>query len=137
LAAWPCSRASAAVRLIAQWWIRTDRVARRIAPDGGPAVRDVSAIDDAWRVNVLRRDGRWPACDRLDLTRSDSRLVVEIPTGFTELQASEPELAREWRQATREIFTTNSNARTRPWSSSSIGQRVLDDTCSRASSAGP
>jgi predicted GNAT superfamily acetyltransferase len=102
----PLHRGTPTDRLIAQWWIRTDRVAKRIAPDGGPAVRDVSAIDDAWRVNVLRRDGRWPACDRVDLTRTDARLVVEIPTGLTELQASEPALAREWRQATREIFTT-------------------------------
>jgi predicted GNAT superfamily acetyltransferase len=31
---------------------------------------------------------------------------VEIPVGFTDMQAKEPALALEWRMATREIFTT-------------------------------
>ena len=37
--------------------------------------------------------------------RSERRLWVEIPTGFTEMQAEDPQLALDWRMATRAIFT--------------------------------
>jgi predicted GNAT superfamily acetyltransferase len=34
------------------------------------------------------------------------RLLVEIPTGFNEMLACEPDLAVEWRITTRSIFNT-------------------------------
>jgi predicted GNAT superfamily acetyltransferase len=34
------------------------------------------------------------------------RLLVEIPTGFTDMQHRNPDLALEWRMTTRSIFQT-------------------------------
>jgi predicted GNAT superfamily acetyltransferase len=45
-------------------------------------------------------------CESVDLTLDAPSLLVEIPTGFTELQATDPELAYNWRLATRGIFET-------------------------------
>ena len=39
-----------------------------------------------------------------DLGLTDSRLLVEIPVGFSEMQEQEPPLALEWRLATRRLF---------------------------------
>jgi predicted GNAT superfamily acetyltransferase len=41
----------------------------------------------------------------LDLDAS-RRLLVEIPTGFTDMQRRQPDLALAWRMTTRQIFQT-------------------------------
>jgi predicted GNAT superfamily acetyltransferase len=92
-------------RFIAQWWILEPHVVRRIEPKGLTIVRSQEAAD-APVVNVTKPAGQWLACESYDLTRSDRRMWVEIPVGFTEMQAQDPRLALEWRMATREIFTT-------------------------------
>lgn len=91
-------------RFIAQWWIREPHVVRRIEPKGLAIVRTQEAAD-APVVNVTRPSGQWRECESYDLNRSDRRMWVEIPVGFTEMQAQEPSLALEWRMATRAIFT--------------------------------
>jgi predicted GNAT superfamily acetyltransferase len=63
-------------------------------------------IADAPAVNRTAPAGPWLACASYDLARTERRLWVEIPAGFTDMQAKEPALALEWRMATREIFTT-------------------------------
>jgi predicted GNAT superfamily acetyltransferase len=92
-------------RFIAQWWIREPHVVRRIEPRGVAVVRTQEAAD-APLVNYTRPAGRWLACEFYDLDRGDRRLWVEIPTGFTEMQIEDPQLALDWRMATRAIFTT-------------------------------
>jgi predicted GNAT superfamily acetyltransferase len=92
-------------RFIAQWWIREPHVVRRIESRSLAPVRAPEAMA-APLVNHTRPAGRWLACEFCDLERSERRLWVEIPTGFTELQIEEPSLAMEWRMATRAIFTT-------------------------------
>ena len=92
-------------RFIAQWWIRESHVVRRIESKSLTVVRAREAAD-APAVNGARARGAWLACDSYDLDRSERRLWVEIPTGFTEMQADAPQIALEWRMATRAIFTT-------------------------------
>lgn len=92
-------------RLVAQWWIREPHVVRRIEATG---VAVVGAQDEAEApvVNRARATGAWLVCESYDVDRTDGRLSVEIPIGFTEMQAEDPRLALEWRMATRAIFTT-------------------------------
>jgi predicted GNAT superfamily acetyltransferase len=92
-------------RFIAQWWIREPHVVRRIESKSLAVVRAPEAAD-APVINRTRASGRWLVCDSYDLDRDDRRLWVEIPTGFTEMQAEEPQIALDWRMATRAMFTT-------------------------------
>ena len=57
-------------------------------------------------VNRTRPSGEWLACESYDLNCAERRLWVEIPMGFTEMQARNTELALDWRMATRTIFTS-------------------------------
>jgi predicted GNAT superfamily acetyltransferase len=92
-------------RFVAQWWIREPHVVRRIERTSAVVIRTQAAAD-APLVNRTRASGKWLACEGYDLNRSERRLWVEIPTGFTEMQAEDPQLALDWRMATRAIFTT-------------------------------
>jgi predicted GNAT superfamily acetyltransferase len=92
-------------RFIAQWRIREPHVVRRIETGSLLPVR-THEIADAPVVNRTRQAGEWLACESYDLAATDRRLWVEIPVGFTEMQAHDPQLALSWRLATREIFTT-------------------------------
>ena len=99
----PLHKGTPTDRFVAQWWIRRPRVERRLA--GGPAtpVRSSEAFD-APTVNVTRPAAEWLEPVRSDLGLDAPRLMVEIPTGFSEIQARQPDLALAWRMATREIF---------------------------------
>jgi predicted GNAT superfamily acetyltransferase len=92
-------------RFIAQWRIREPHVIRRIEAKSLAPVR-TQEIADAPVLNRTQPRGAWLACDAYDLERTERRLWVEIPVGFTEMLAENPQLALEWRMATREIFTT-------------------------------
>jgi predicted GNAT superfamily acetyltransferase len=91
-------------RFIAQWWIQEPHVIRRIESKGLAVVRTQEAAD-APVVNRTRPAGKWIASETYNLAHSERRMWVEIPMGFTEMQADAPQLALEWRMATREIFT--------------------------------
>ena len=92
-------------RFIAQWWIREPHVVRRIESKSLAVVRAPEAAD-APVVNRTAPVGDWLACGGYDLDRAERRLWVEIPTGFTEMQIRAPQVALDWRMATRVIFTT-------------------------------
>jgi predicted GNAT superfamily acetyltransferase len=78
-------------RFVAEWWIRRERTAQ----DWTGAVP----------VNRIDRSGAWPLCRDVSLEERSRALLVEIPTGFTEMLAGAPGEALEWRMATRELFT--------------------------------
>jgi predicted GNAT superfamily acetyltransferase len=101
----PLHAATPTDRFVAEWRLSAPHVARRISTPGAPLVRD-SSVMAAISVNHAREKGEWlePSSPRLDA--AERRLVVEIPTDFTEMQRREPELAMEWRLATRSIFQT-------------------------------
>jgi len=92
-------------RFVAEWRLSAPHVARRISMPGAPLVRD-SSVMAAISVNHAQEKGEWLESSRPRLDAAERRLVVEIPTDFTEMQRREPELAMEWRLATRSIFQT-------------------------------
>ena len=102
-------------RLIAEWWLRSDRVVERLsaAGRGGPerqhgaaALASGVVLREAAEVNRVREAGEWLAPDDHDLSLDAPHLAVTIPTGFTETQQRDLPLAQAWRLATREMFTT-------------------------------
>jgi predicted GNAT superfamily acetyltransferase len=88
----PLHRGNPTDRFVAEWWIRRPRAAHDAA---GAAC-----------VNHARPAGEWRSCAGVDLTLDAPRLVVEIPSTFTDMLTRTPDLALEWRFATREIFRT-------------------------------
>jgi predicted GNAT superfamily acetyltransferase len=79
-------------RFVAQWRIRENTI---------PAVP--SGTETA--VNRIDRSAGWPRCTGTVLDAQGPGVLVEIPTGFTDMLAKAPELALEWRLETRRIFT--------------------------------
>ncbi len=112
-------------RFIAEWRLATPHVERRIAALGRPIVRDAS-VASAPLVNPSNAAGDRlvPGPPALDLDAR--RLLVEIPMGFSAMQARQPSLALEWRMATRQIFQ----------SYFARGYRAVDFYLSRAAALG-
>jgi predicted GNAT superfamily acetyltransferase len=90
-------------RLIVEWRITTPHVERRLFAGAEPRVRD-AAVASAILVNPSRPRGERLEPGLSNLNADADRLLVEIPTGFTEMLAAQPELALEWRLAIREIL---------------------------------
>lgn len=99
----PLHRGTPTDRFIAEWHIADPHVERRIAAIGSVVVRDAS-VASAPLVNPAEATEDWllPGTAALDL--DERQVLVEIPTGFTAMQANNPSLAREWRMSTRAIF---------------------------------
>lgn len=93
-------------RLIVEWWIRRPHVERRIARATGmsasrPVVR---SAEIATAPAALQPTSAGPSTPRLDL--DTRRVLVAIPSGFTEMQQTDADSAFAWRLAVREVFTT-------------------------------
>ena len=88
-------------RFVADWFVRDSRVAERLG--GAVPLASVLTVEPAGRA---QRAGEWLAPAAVDLDLDEKRISVEIPMGFTEMLSKAPDLALEWRMATREIFTT-------------------------------
>lgn len=95
-------------RLIAQWWMRSPRVARIADAAPGtppfPAAGQGDPFADAEPV-LERRDGPGgadPSVPRLD--SQGPRLTVAVPAGFTAMLEGQPSRAAAWRMATRDVF---------------------------------
>lgn len=99
----PLHRGTPTDRFIAEWRIATPHVERRIAALGRGAVRDAS-VAAAPLVNPSKPAGAWLAPGEPRLDCDDRRVLVEIPTGFGDMQARNPALALEWRLRTRAVF---------------------------------
>lgn len=99
----PLHRGSPTDRFIAEWRITAPHVERRLAAWNQPIVRDGS-IAAAPLVNPSHVRGEWLAPGDADLSQDARRVLVEIPTEFTEMQARDPELALAWRLHTRQVF---------------------------------
>ena len=98
----PLHRGTPTDRFIAQWRLRAPHVERRVTA-GAVVMRDQS-VTSAPIVNPSRDGGEWRRPGDPDLRLDDRRLLVEIPTGFGEMQRTDPDLAQEWRLSTRRIF---------------------------------
>jgi predicted GNAT superfamily acetyltransferase len=99
----PLHRGTPTDRFVAEWHLTRPHVERRIAAWGHPVVRDAT-VAAAPVVNPSRDGEPWITPGRATLDVSDRRLLVEIPIGFGDMQARAPQLAFDWRMATREIF---------------------------------
>lgn len=99
----PLHRGSPTDRFIAEWRLDAPHVLRRIAARGAGLVRD-AGVAEAPLANPSRSGDRWLLPGTADLRIDARRLLVEIPSTFTELQSSNPALALEWRLSTRTIF---------------------------------
>jgi predicted GNAT superfamily acetyltransferase len=97
----PLHRGNPTDRFVAEWFVADTRVAERLA--GAAPLAPVLTVEPACRTRPV---GEWPAPAAVDLTLDARRISVEIPTGFSEMLASAPDLALEWRMTTRELFTT-------------------------------
>lgn len=101
----PLHQGTATDRLIVQWWLRSPAVTMRVAARAGEGAApgfDPAAVR---AVNEVKASGEWLAPARHDLELEEPRLAVVIPTGFTGMQREQLGLAREWRAATRDMFT--------------------------------
>ena len=97
----PLHQGSPTDRFVAEWHITAPHVERRITA-GGLIARDQS-VAAAPIVNPSA-PGTPLRPGSANLSISDRRMLVEIPVGFSEIQASDPVLAHEWRLSTRAIF---------------------------------
>jgi predicted GNAT superfamily acetyltransferase len=102
----PLHKATPTDRFVAAWRLTTPHVERRLSAAGSPLMRD-SSLMSAVLVNPSKVAGDWlePGHPELDAD-SGRRLLVEIPTSFTEMQFRRPDLALAWRMTTRKIFQT-------------------------------
>ena len=87
----PLHRGNPTDRFVAEWWIRGERAPHTAA--------------GAVALNRISSSGEWGTCADVRLDVDAPKLTVDIPMGFSEMLAGAPELALEWRLATREIFT--------------------------------
>jgi len=92
-------------RFIAEWHLTKPHVERRISQPGQPLMRD-SSIASAPVVNPVRPGSKWLHPGSSNLSLDARRVLVEIPTGFSEMLLQDAGLAREWRLHTRELFQT-------------------------------
>jgi predicted GNAT superfamily acetyltransferase len=100
----PLHKGAPTDRFIAQWWMRAPRVEALL---GAVETRHEEASwPDVACANSVDRRGGWVVCSGSDLERSDARVAVKIPAGFTDMLERQPEAAHAWRMATREIFTS-------------------------------
>jgi predicted GNAT superfamily acetyltransferase len=88
-------------RFVTDWFVRGARVADRVR--GAAPMAPVLTVEPAGRAQAA---GEWLEPGAVDLDLDAKRISVEIPMGFTEMLSRAPELALEWRMATRGIFTT-------------------------------
>jgi predicted GNAT superfamily acetyltransferase len=102
----PLHKATPTDRFITQWRLTTPHVERRLSAPTSPLMRD-STVMSAVLVNPSKAAGDWlePGDPMLDAD-SGRRVLVEIPTGFSDMQLRRPELALAWRLTTRKIFQT-------------------------------
>jgi predicted GNAT superfamily acetyltransferase len=94
-------------RFIAEWQLDAPEVERRIAralPMGRSS--EEADVADVAVVNRTADGVRWLTCESVDLDRTEPRLLVEIPLGFSEMLSQDPGLALDWRMKTRAVFTS-------------------------------
>jgi predicted GNAT superfamily acetyltransferase len=96
-------------RLVAEWCVRSGRVAERLDAVERGTVREPGgasgAACPAVAVNRVREGSEWVEPAGHDLSVDDPQVGVIIPTGFTEMQQRDLALAQAWRSVTRELFS--------------------------------
>jgi predicted GNAT superfamily acetyltransferase len=84
-----------------EWWIDSERVVRRLAA----AQRRPPAAVPVVQANATHvMPGGLVAPGTLRFGADAAAIRVEIPADYQAIKAADPELAREWRLATRQLF---------------------------------
>jgi chorismate synthase len=96
-------------RFEVEWWIRDDRVERRLVDPGlaGRRLQPTSELDRSSAVQAnrtVRTAKGFLAPGRLLLGSDAPLLQVEIPADYQAIKAADSALALEWRLATRQVF---------------------------------
>tara|TARA_B100001013_G_scaffold183503_1_gene110582 strand:- start:56 stop:883 length:828 start_codon:yes stop_codon:yes gene_type:complete len=89
-------------RFVAGWNLESSRVLTRIAG----TTEDRPIASELPLINETNVEDAWLTFKSWDSKLTQPRLRVEIPTGFGEMQRSSPDRARDWRTASRNMFTT-------------------------------
>ena len=116
-------------RFVAEWWIATPHVVRRLAAFAERGRRPlVRAVDLRGTPSVIATSAGspWLECAATETTLDAVRLLVPVPPRFSEMQQQARAIALAWRLATREIFTTYFTR----------GYRVVDFLLNRESGGG-
>jgi predicted GNAT superfamily acetyltransferase len=99
----PLHRGIGTDRFVALWMLSSERVRERLE-SGGLAVVPAGMQDSPIALGV-KSGGLHPSPDTPDLTLGNEEIRVAIPSDITALMDDEVGLAREWRSATRSVFT--------------------------------
>jgi len=89
-------------RLLVEWHLNSKRVVTR----GTAKVEQEHKLPPYFQITRVKRDKI--GCLRLTdyiLNRTDNRLLLQIPHNFQKLKQTSIEVATEWRNKTRELFT--------------------------------
>jgi predicted GNAT superfamily acetyltransferase len=90
-------------RIVLSWNLPSPHVVRRLETPTALRAR-AGEVNDAPIVNTTTMEGEWRKTTAIDLTRSDRRIWIEIPTGFTQMQQQAPDRALAWRMDVRQMF---------------------------------
>jgi chorismate synthase len=96
----PLHKGNPTDRLVAEWAVRDARVEERLR--GTAPLAPVLTVEPAGRAMPA---GEWMEPAALDPALEAKRISVEIPTGFGQMLSAAPDLALEWRMATRGLFS--------------------------------
>jgi predicted GNAT superfamily acetyltransferase len=97
----PLHKGNPTDRFVAEWRIGDERVQQRLR--GAGPLAPVLTVEPAVQAQPA---GEWLEPAGIDLALDARRVSVTIPTGFSRLLSESPDLAMEWRMATRGAFTT-------------------------------
>jgi predicted GNAT superfamily acetyltransferase len=97
----PLHKGNPTDRFVAEWRVGDARIEERLR--GAVPLAPVLTVE---RANRAQPAGEWLEPAAIDLSLDAKRISVEIPTGFSHMLSDAPDLALEWRMATRELFTT-------------------------------
>jgi predicted GNAT superfamily acetyltransferase len=92
-------------RVVLSWNIAAPHVVRRLEQPLALRARAREVLE-APVVNATAVHGEWRRNTNVDLGIDERRVWIEIPTGFTEMQRSAPDVALKWRLDLREMFET-------------------------------
>lgn len=90
-------------RIVLSWKLNSPHVVRRLETPVALRAR-AQEVDEAPIVNTTTMEGEWRKTTAIDLTRSERRVWIEIPTGFTQMQQQAPDRALAWRMDVRQMF---------------------------------
>ncbi len=90
-------------RLIAEWWVTNNRVEQRINGKRGGLTIPQYTSANAMIINPSRAGaGRYPEPGDMISDRPGMVILIEIPNDFSAIVKDDPDLARAWRQHSRE-----------------------------------